>query len=167
MELRKESNRPILTADKGIAIVIMDRTEYIDKANNVLVQPVYRTIDGDQLNKLKSQAYYHSQDDKKGIRFRRQHLQIHVSHGITYPKFYGLPNIHITNIPLRPIVSSRGSATYGVAKVLAKILKPLVGKSPHHIQSIKDFIDRVSKVTPQPGKIFVPMMLLHCLLLCQ
>ena len=70
----------------------------------------------------------------------------------TPPKFYGLPKIHKTNTLLRPIVSSRGSVTFGVAKVLVKILKPPVGKSPHHIQSINDFVDRVSKVTLQPGE---------------
>ena len=74
--------------------------------------------------------------------------------GCTSPKFYGLLKIHKTNTPLRPIVSSRGSVTYGVAKVIAKILKPLVGKSSHHIQSTKDFVDRVSKVTLQPGECF-------------
>ena len=52
--------------------------------------------------------------------------------------------------PLRPLVLSRGSVTYGVAKVLAKILRSLVGKSPHHIQSTKDFVNKVSKVTLLP-----------------
>ena len=47
---------------------------------------------------------------------------------------------------------SRDSVTYGVAKVLSKILRPLVGKSQHHIQSTKDFVDRVSKVTLFPGE---------------
>ena len=42
---------------------------------------------------------------------------------------------------LRPIVSSRALVTYGVAKVLTKILKPLVGRSPHHIHSIQDFVE--------------------------
>ena len=28
----------------------------------------------------------------------------------------------------------------------------MVGKSPHHIQSTKDFVDRVSKVTLLPGE---------------
>ena len=55
------------------------------------------------------------------------------------PKFYGLPKIHKPDTPLRPIVSSCGSVTYGVAKELAKILKPLVGQSPHHINSTQDF----------------------------
>ena len=57
-------------------------------------------------------------------------------------KFYGLHKIHKTGNPLRPIVSSRDSVTYGVAKVLSKVLKPLVGKSPHHIQSTRDFVNR-------------------------
>ena len=38
-----------------------------------------------------------------------------------------------------------------MAKVLAKILKPLVGKLPHHVHSSKDFVERVSKVTLKPG----------------
>ena len=41
------------------------------------------------------------------------------------PKFYGLPKIDKTGTPLRPIVSSRGSVTYGVAKILTKVLKHL------------------------------------------
>ena len=39
LELRKDSNRTILTADKGVAMVVMDRKDYIDKANNLLAQP--------------------------------------------------------------------------------------------------------------------------------
>ena len=46
--------------------------------------------------------------------------------GCSFPKFYGLPKIHKANTPLRQIVSSRSSVNYGVAKVLTKILKPLV-----------------------------------------
>ena len=60
--------------------------------------------------------------------------------GCNAPKFYGLPKILKPDTPLRPIVSSRGSVTYGVAKVLTKILKPLVGRSPHHIHGTQDFI---------------------------
>ena len=35
-------------------------------------------------------------------------------------KLYGLPKIHKRNNPLKPIISSRGSVTYRVAKELAK-----------------------------------------------
>ena len=68
------------------------------------------------------------------------------------PKFYGLPKIHKTGNPLRPIVSSRESVTYGVAKVLSKVLKPLVGKSPCHVQSTSDFVNRAKGLTLQLGE---------------
>ena len=64
-------------------------------------------------------------------------------------RFFGLPKIHKTGNPLRPRVSSRGSVTYGVAKVLSKVLKPLVGKSPHHIQSTGDFVSRAKGLNLQ------------------
>ena len=68
------------------------------------------------------------------------------------PKFYGLPKIHKLHIPLRPIVSSCGLVTYGVAKELTKILKPLVGKSPHHINSTHDFVEQVKHINLAPGE---------------
>ena len=47
---------------------------------------------------------------------------------------------------------SCGSVTYGVAKELAKILKPLVGKSPHHINSTQDFVEQVRHITLVQGE---------------
>ena len=47
---------------------------------------------------------------------------------------------------------SCGSATYGVAKELAKILKPLVGKSPQHINSTQDFVEQGKHITLAPGE---------------
>ena len=41
---------------------------------------------------------------------------------------------------------------YGVAKELAKILKPLVGKSPHHINSTQDFVGQVRHITLVQGE---------------
>ena len=52
------------------------------------------------------------------------------STGAVAPKFYGLPKIHKRDILLRPIVSSRCSINYEVAKELSRILRPLVGSSP-------------------------------------
>ena len=72
--------------------------------------------------------------------------------GCVPPKFYGLPKIHKPDIPLRPIVPSCGSVTYCVAKELAKILKPLFGKSPHHINSTQDFVEQVKHITLAPGE---------------
>ena len=72
--------------------------------------------------------------------------------GCVSPKFYGLHKIHMPDTPLRPIVSSCGSVTYCVAKELAKILKPLVSKSPHHINSTYDFVEQIMQLTLLSGE---------------
>ena len=72
--------------------------------------------------------------------------------GCVPPKFYGLPQIQKPDTPLRPTVSSCGSVTYGVAKELTNIFKPLVGKSPHHINSTDDFVEQVKQFTLLPGE---------------
>ena len=72
--------------------------------------------------------------------------------GCVSPNLYGLPKIYKLDMPLRPIVSSCGSVTYGVAKELAKILKPLVGKSPYHINSIHGFVEQIKQITLSPGE---------------
>ena len=72
--------------------------------------------------------------------------------GCSAPKFDGLPKIHKLDTPIRPIMSSCGFITYGVAKGLTIILKPLVGKSPYYVHSTKDFVEQANKVTLMPGE---------------
>ena len=59
----------------------------------------------------------------------------------TIPRIYGLPKIHKEGVPLRPIVNTIGSATYELAKYVAKILKPLVGNTDSFIKDSKDFVN--------------------------
>ena len=53
-ELKKDKNRMILTADKGVSIVVIDKEEYIRKAEELLRQPTYKTIPIDPTNKYKN-----------------------------------------------------------------------------------------------------------------
>ena len=62
------------------------------------------------------------------------------------PKFYGLCKIHKVGIPLRSIVSSIGAVSYETSKELARILKPLVGKSPYHVHNTQDFIQQIKDI---------------------
>ena len=72
--------------------------------------------------------------------------------GAVSPKYYGLPKIHKAGTPLRPIISSIGTATYNTAKELARILKPLVGTSIHHIHNTRDFIDQIKDIRLKDGE---------------
>ena len=66
--------------------------------------------------------------------------------GAGSPKFYGLPKVHKEGMPSRPIVSSIGAVTYETTKELARILKPLVGKSPYQVQNTMDFIQHIKGI---------------------
>ena len=131
-------------------MVIMDRHNCISKANNLLSQNTYRSIQWDLTNANKLIKILKRVKSQTGL--KQPNLLSYVSHRLCSPKFYGLPKIHKPDTPLGPIVSSCGSVTYGVAKELAKILKPLVGKSPHHINSTQDFVEQVRHITLAPGE---------------
>ena len=68
------------------------------------------------------------------------------------PQVLWLPKTHKPDTHLRPIVSSCGSVTCGVAKEPAKILKTLVGKSPPHINSTQDFVEQTKYTTLAQGE---------------
>ena len=44
----------MLTADKGVAMAVMDKENYIQKAESLPAQPAYRTIDRDPTSKIKA-----------------------------------------------------------------------------------------------------------------
>ena len=75
--------------------------------------------------------------------------------GASSPKIYGLPKIDKKNNPLRPIVSSRGSVTYGVANELARILKPLTGNTIHHLNNSSEFADDIKKIKLEEGECII------------
>ena len=57
-------------------------------------------------------------------------------------------------IPPTPpsIVSSIGSVSYGVAKEVARIIKPLVGSTEHHVNNSKEFIEEIKKMKLEEGE---------------
>ena len=52
-ELREDKEKMVLTADNRVAMVVMDRKEYMEKVEGLLVQPAYRTIHADLQIKAK------------------------------------------------------------------------------------------------------------------
>ena len=118
-------------------MVIMDRQDYINKAKSLLNQNTYRSMPRDPTNSIKNKliSILKRVKNKTGLD-SNTYISMYPT-GCVPHKFYGLPKICKPDAPLMPIVSCCGSVTYGVAKDLAKILKPLVGKftpCKHHPQ---------------------------------
>lgn len=71
------------------------------------------------------------------------------------PRLYGLPKVHKDGVPLQPIVSNIGAATYPTAQHLKKLLAPYVGKCAHHIQNSEDFVQRLRQLRTVESDIMV------------
>ena len=111
----------------------MDRADYNNKAQKLLEdRGTYKEIKTDPTNKLKNKLVSLLKKIKAEGGISDQLYKKMYPTGAVAPKFYGLPKIHKRDIPLRPIVSSRGSINYELAKELSRILRPLVGSSPPH-----------------------------------
>ena len=148
-ELKRDNNRLILTADKGVALVVMDKEDYVQKAKELLDQPTYRTISSDPTTKYKNKLVNLLKAIKaEGGIDETLYKRLYPT-GAGSPKFYGPPKIHKEGIPLRTIVSSIGAASYETSKELARILKPLVGKSIYHVHNTQDFIQQIKDIKLQ------------------
>ena len=126
-------------------MVVMDKEDYILKAEELLAQPAYRKLDKDPTNRIKAKLITKLRTVKKDIRLDEGTYKVMYPTSCVPPKFYGSPKIHKTGTPLRPIVSSRGSATY---EVLSKVLKPLVGKAPI-MYKVQVAVNKAKKITLQ------------------
>ena len=50
-QLKKDNTRMVLTADKGVSMVVLDREEYTQKSEELLHQPNYKILQADPTNK--------------------------------------------------------------------------------------------------------------------
>ena len=90
-ELKGDKSRKILTADKGVTIVVMERREYIDKSNNLLVQPAYKPIPTDPTNRIKAKLFTLLRNIKQQTCLYDSTYKYMYPTGCSTPKFYGLP----------------------------------------------------------------------------
>ena len=63
-ELKNDDTRIILTADKGVCLVVMDKEEYIEKTEELLKEKTYKIIPTDPTNRKKEQINTNSQEDQ-------------------------------------------------------------------------------------------------------
>ena len=152
-ELNKDDNRVILTADKGVAMVVLNKEDYIRKAEDLLSQQTYNKIPKDPTSRQKTKLINLLKNIKAEWGINEETYRIMYPTGS--PKFYCLPKIIKPGIPLRPIVSSRGTVTYSTVKELAKILKPMLGMSSHHVLNTRDFVQQLKGIRLQQDECII------------
>ena len=135
--------------------MVIDNQDYVQKANELLDQPTYRNITSDPTTKHKNNLVNILKTIKNEGEIDEALDKKLYPTGAGTPKFYGLPKIHKEGIPLRPIISSIGAASYATSKELARILKPLVGSSIFHVNNTQDFIQQLKDIKLQQDQCMV------------
>ena len=136
-------------------MVIMEKSEYIKKAEELLNTETYKMIPEDPTNKQKNRLINTLKNIKAEWGLNEEMYRRLYPTGAESLKFYGLPKVHKPGIPLRPIVSSTGTATYNTVKELSRILKPLLRSSIHHIHNTRDFVEQLKEVKQKQGECII------------
>ena len=125
--LRQDKSIVVTRPDKGRGTVLMNKSEYLEKMNDILSDSTKfccrfddPTIERERklsrlLYRLKinghiSEEFYHMARPT----------------GSNPGRLYGLPKIHKNDIPLRPVLSSIGTFNYGLAKALKGMLSGII-----------------------------------------
>ncbi|CAH2094625.1 unnamed protein product [Euphydryas editha] len=133
----------ISKADKGNAVVILKRTDYQNKVNEVISGEEFSKLSSDPTNKYAAEVRL-SVNKSKHIFPKNTSKQNVIQMNTNAPILYGLPKIHKDNIPIRPVVSYIGAPAYELAKELNKVIKSKTSFDPTY--SLKNSIQLVNKI---------------------
>ena len=131
--LQDDNSIIILPADKGNAAAVMGRVKYSNKLADLIGNGGYCKVKKDPTLKTERKLSQILGKNKDLIP-QTKYSQL-IQHYSKLPHIYGLPKIHKDGIPLRPIVSNRGSACHPFSRFLVEIIIPLTGKSSSYVKN--------------------------------
>jgi len=154
----REKGLKICKFDKGNGVVIMNDNDYFEKMNAILDSPMFTKANlrkGYKPPNIKDEEKLKSIIDGIPIKenesdFIKELRKIYTK-GCLPAKLYGLPKIHKENIPMRPVLSTIGSANYRLAKVLHQYLQPFT-QSSSTCKDVFEFTSIINNHTPSPNE---------------
>ncbi len=145
----------ILPADKGRATVLMNKEEYYSKVNQLIQSGTYTLVQKDPTKNQETIISHELKNLEREDKIPTMLYNRLRPTGCRPPLLYGLPNIHKSGIPLRPIVYCIGSPSSNVSKFISNMISPLFGKTRSNIKNSTHFMQTVSRVCLRSDKMMV------------
>ncbi|XP_044766282.1 uncharacterized protein LOC123322402 [Coccinella septempunctata] len=137
----KDNNLFFSKADKGDCLVVLNKTEYINKVHDFLSNNGFNKTTRSNVNKYN--AKFKNKLSSLGPLLCNNWRSL-MPMSFTTPGLYGLPKIHKEGIPIRPVVSFCGSLAYKLSKHLNKLLTSAINfKSEFSVDNSLDLISRI------------------------
>ncbi|CAF1253614.1 unnamed protein product [Didymodactylos carnosus] len=151
--LSKDSNLVISKVDKGNAIVVLNKDDYLSKAQELLNdQSAFKKLNSNLTIKREHEFINFLLELKRNKLITEDHYKImRPRTGSRTPEAYFLVKVHKNNLPLRPIISSYDSYNYNTAKYLANLLTPALRDAPSYVKDTFDFVDKIQNNKQMPG----------------
>lgn len=148
----------IKQADKGGAIVLMNRVDYISEAYRQLRNDTfYRRLEMDPTNDfkcvIKKELEQLVADKKLTVKDLSFLLPLSPSAG----RFYLLPKIHKTGNPGRPIVSAIGSVTEKISSFVDTLISHIPQTYPSYIKDSGHFLSDIADLIIPEGSLLVTL----------
>ncbi|BHF66264.1 hypothetical protein SprV_0200928000 [Sparganum proliferum] len=155
-ELKADKDLVIVPADKGCATVVLDKTDYLQKAKGLLEDRQFYVPCATNPAKALTReinATFLALENSGAITPTDRRMA--KPQDTALARFYGLPKVHKDGAPLRPIVSLKGTPTYGLAKWLFLRLKFLTAESDTTVSSSAQFREKLKGVSLHPNEVMV------------
>jgi hypothetical protein len=146
-DLRTKNDILILKPDKGCGTVLMHREEYISKMEEILKDTSKFKKENntkDDIKKLERRTCKYIKSLQQQDLISPEEAKYLTPKGTHTPRLYGLPKLHKTGIPLRPILSMVNTPQHKLAKWLITKLNPIREKLVTH--TVKDTFQFVNEV---------------------
>ena len=144
-KLKENEEIVIKPSDKCKGIIILDKTDYITKAEQITAG--YEEISKNPTNKTEAATKRIIKETLNG-KLDENVIQALLPQCSRTAELYGLPKDHKPGIPLRPIVSACGDPLDKISQLLERILSQLLRFVPAHLSNTEEYLRRLTDTYP-------------------
>lgn len=137
----------IKPADKGGAIVILDKADYVNEAHRQLSESAfYKVLPSDPTNDYKLIVKEKLTELVQNQEITETTARSLIPLSPVAGRFYLLPKIHKNNNPGRPIVSGIGTVTENLSRYVDSLIRDIPPSFPSFIKDTNDFLSDIMKM---------------------
>jgi hypothetical protein len=150
--LRSNEDIIIKPADKGSAVVVMDKSAYIREAEGQLSHDrFYNKLDKDPTKQFSDNITNELNNMYDNGDIDEKTLEYLIPDSSKPGRFYLLPKIHKANNPGRQIVSANGHPTEKISRFVDYHFRQHAEALPSFIKDTTDYIQKMATLNPLPS----------------
>ena len=152
-DLKNDKTIVIKGADKGSAVVVWDRDDYIQEAEKQLGdKEIYEEVSNDPQPLINTIHRAVEKIRKRGD-LSADNIKYFMVKDPKFARFYLLPKIHkrLENVPGEPCISNSGFYTENISAFLDFHLQPLTREVESYIKDTNDFLKKLCSLTDLPS----------------